>query len=221
MIVYKITCLINGKLYIGQTSETIEKRFKRHMGYQKDKHDTKFYRAIKKYGKENFVISEIDHSDNQDELDEKEIFWINFFDTIHSGYNTKSSPGKCGGDTLSNHPKKKEISKKISESKLGDKNPMRVNGGLFGKRNGMFGKTGKHAPSHRKCVSINKSTGEVKNFDTLTDMQIYYHVKTLGMVSSRCSGRTKSDFNGFIFRYKDDYEKSQTTNESISLDISE
>ena len=26
------------------------------MGYQKDEHDTKFYRAIRKYGKENFKI---------------------------------------------------------------------------------------------------------------------------------------------------------------------
>ena len=33
-IVYKITNNINGKVYIGQTTETIEKRWKRHCGYQ-------------------------------------------------------------------------------------------------------------------------------------------------------------------------------------------
>lgn len=215
IIIYKITCIKNGKVYIGQTSEPIEKRFKRHMGYQKNEHDTKFYRAVRKYGPENFEIKAIDYSDNQSELDAKEIFWINFFDSVHKGYNSKNSSGKCGGDTLSNHPNKKDISIKISISKLGDKNPMRKNGGLKGNKNGMFGKRGKDVPSHRECLSINKKTGEIKFFDTLKDMQEFYHVTTLGMVSSRCSGRTKKDFNGFYFKYRDDYEKSQTTIENL------
>lgn len=221
IIIYKITCLKNGKIYIGQTSETIEKRFKRHIGYQKDNNDTKFYRAIKKYGPENFVITAIDYSNNQEELDAKEIFWINFFDSVHNGYNTKETSGKCGGDTLSNHPNKEEISEKIRLSKLGNKNPMRINGGLKGERNGMFGKRGKNAPSHRECLSINKHTNEIKFFDTLKDMQNFYGVTTLGMVSNRCSGHTKSDYKGFYFKYKDDYEESQTTIENVSKDKNE
>ena len=48
LTIYKITCLVNQKVYVGQTSETIEKRFARHMGYQKEENDTKFYRAIRK-----------------------------------------------------------------------------------------------------------------------------------------------------------------------------
>ena len=67
---------MNQKVYIGQTSETIEKRFARHMGYQKDEHDTKFYRAIRKYGKENFKIEAIDFANTQEELDQKEIYYI-------------------------------------------------------------------------------------------------------------------------------------------------
>lgn len=41
------------------------------MGYQKDEHDTKFYRAIRKYGKKNFKIESIDFADTQEELDKK------------------------------------------------------------------------------------------------------------------------------------------------------
>ena len=54
MIIYKITC-------IGQTSETLKQRFSRHMGYQKEEHDTKFYRAVRKYGRDKFYkrITEI------------------------------------------------------------------------------------------------------------------------------------------------------------------
>ena len=53
-IVYKITCKINNKMYVGQTTQTLKQRFSRHMGYQKDEHNTKFYRAVRKYGAENF-----------------------------------------------------------------------------------------------------------------------------------------------------------------------
>ena len=82
------------------------------MGYQKDEHDTKFYRAVRKYGTENFYIEEIDRATTQEELDEKELYWINKLDAVNNGYNTKSVKGKCGGDTLSNHPNKKAISEK-------------------------------------------------------------------------------------------------------------
>lgn len=71
MIIYKITCIVNNKVYIGQTSETLKQRFSRHMGYQKEEHDTKFYRAVRKYGRNQFTIEQIDYAYNQDELDEK------------------------------------------------------------------------------------------------------------------------------------------------------
>lgn len=214
IIVYKITCKINNKIYIGQTNETIEKRFKRHMGYQKDEHDTKFYRAVRKYGTENFYIEEIDRATTQEELDEKELYWINKLDAVNNGYNTKAVKGKCGGDTLSNHPNKKAISEKIRQSKIGDKNPMRINGGLKGERNGMYGKRGANVPSARRCVAINKDTKEVLEFDTLLDIKNYFNVTTLGMVTMRCQGKTKSPYKGYYFKYYEDYMKSQSTIES-------
>lgn len=217
MIVYKITCLVNGKVYVGQTSETMERRFKRHMGYQKYEHDTKFYRAILKYGTDNFVIEQIDAAETQEELDDKEMYWINYYDSVNNGYNTRSSKGKCGGDTLTHHPNREVISQKIRESKLGDRNPMRINGGLRGDKNGMFGKHGKDAPSSRECVAISIDGADVKYFDTLADLQKYFNVTTLGMVSMRCRGRTKSPYKGYYFKYRDDYEKSQTTIESATV----
>ena len=123
MIIYKITNIQNNKVYIGQTNESIKKRFSRHMGYQALEHDTKFYRAVRKYGRENFTIEQIDVADNQEELDTKEVYWIRFYDSVNNGYNSNDYKGKVGGDTLTNHPDIKAIGLKISESKLGGKNP--------------------------------------------------------------------------------------------------
>ena len=203
-------------MYIGQTNETIEKRFKRHMGYQKDYYDTKFYRAVRKYGVDNFYIEEIDRAATQEELDEKELYWINKYESVLKGYNSKATKGKCGGDTLTNHPNKEEISEKIRQSKLGDKNPMRINGGLKGERNGMFGRTGCNSTTARKCVAISEDDKEVLKFDTLSDMKNYFNVTTLGMVTVRCQGKTKSPYKGYYFMYYEDYIKSQSTIESYT-----
>jgi len=216
LIIYKITCLVNQKVYIGQTSEPIKKRFARHMGYQKDEKDTKFYRAVRKYGKENFVIEVIDYAETQDELDQKELFYINSYDSVNKGYNSKASIGKCGGDTLSHHQNISEIKEKIRQSKMGDKNPMKIYGGLHGPRNGMYGKCGKLNPFSKKCKAISVDGKDIKYFDTLTELKEYFHVTTLGMVTMRCSGKTKSPYNGYYFRYCEEDEKSQTTIERIA-----
>ena len=50
-VVYKHTNLINGKVYIGITSQKPESRWKKGGGYKNNKH---FYRAIKEYGWGNF-----------------------------------------------------------------------------------------------------------------------------------------------------------------------
>lgn len=121
--IYKITNKINGKVYVGQTSESLSQRFSRHMGYQSKEHDSKFYRAIRKYGKDNFFIELLDTAETQEELDEKEVFWILKLNAVSNGYNSNAHKGRIGGDTLSNHPNIDNIKKKIALSKKGSKNP--------------------------------------------------------------------------------------------------
>ena len=200
-IVYKIVCTVNNKVYIGQTNKTLEERLKRHFKASREERtkNVKFYRAIRKYGESNFNIFLIEEVNNQEELNEREFYWINKYNSVVEGYNSKASKGKCGGDTLTNHWNKEAISQKIRESKLGDKNPMRINGGLRGERNGMYGKRGSEVASARKCVAVNKNTYEVKEFECLSHLKKYFNVTTLGMVSSRCAGKTKSDYNGWYF----------------------
>ena len=50
MIIYKITNLVNNKVYIGQTTLTIEERFKTHWkdANRKDRPTRYFHRALKK-----------------------------------------------------------------------------------------------------------------------------------------------------------------------------
>ena len=88
--IYKITNKVNGKSYVGQTRKSISERIKEHVRnslYSKDTaSDTHLYMAIRKHGEENFSIEEIE-SCQDDLLNERETFWIAYFDTYNSGYN--------------------------------------------------------------------------------------------------------------------------------------
>ena len=72
--VYAYQNKINGKIYIGQTCETLERRARRNgIGYYQC---DKFYRAIQKYGWTNFEGWIIKIVDTQEEADQEEMFWI-------------------------------------------------------------------------------------------------------------------------------------------------
>lgn len=90
MIVYKITNTINNKVYIGQTINSLESRWKCHL--KKSSKSLLVSRAIQKYGKENFTIEQIDSSETLDELNQKEIYWISFYQStdVLKGYNIMS-----------------------------------------------------------------------------------------------------------------------------------
>ena len=83
--IYKITNNINNKSYIGKTERSIEIRYKEHLRH-KDYLDLPLYRAFNKYGVENFSVSQIEECDNKD-LDNREIYWINYYKTYLDGYN--------------------------------------------------------------------------------------------------------------------------------------
>ena len=72
--IYKITNNLNEKFYIGQTTKTIEERWKRHKwDLNKPNKKSRFYNALTKYGIENFRVEMIEETTD---LDIREKFWI-------------------------------------------------------------------------------------------------------------------------------------------------
>ena len=126
MWIYKINNIQNNKVYIGQTIRPVQDRFNRHMNDALNNIlDTHFARAIRKYGKDNFTIEIIDEATSQDELNKKERYWIQYYNSVQEGYNETDAISKCGGNTYqSKTAEEMEIIKeKIRQSKLGGKNP--------------------------------------------------------------------------------------------------
>lgn len=85
--IYKTVNLITGKSYIGQ--HRTEKEYDSYLGSGK-----KLKKDIKEIGSKYFLKGIIEYCNNDDELNEKEIYWIEYYNTIKNGYNIT----KGGGD---------------------------------------------------------------------------------------------------------------------------
>lgn len=83
--IYKITNKLNNKCYIGQSID-IERRWKEHIASIKSKKQNQIYLAFRKYGLTNFSFEIIELCEEQD-LDEKEMYWIKYYDSYNNGYN--------------------------------------------------------------------------------------------------------------------------------------
>lgn len=94
--IYKITCLVNNKVYIGLTTTSIAQRWKGHIGELKrsSKH---LYASMRKYGIDNFKIEQIDETDDFEKLGELERYYIKEYNSTDSefGYNNTSGGEKC------------------------------------------------------------------------------------------------------------------------------
>ena len=87
--IYKIINLQNNKIYIGQTQQDYRVRFAQHISHAKTGHSNhKLARAIRKYGKDSFVVEVLEEVPFE-KLDEREIYWIKYYDSTNDkiGYN--------------------------------------------------------------------------------------------------------------------------------------
>lgn len=186
MYIYKITNIQNNKVYIGQTIRPIKDRFHRHLNdAMNNVLDTHFARAIRKYGKDSFIIEEIDQAKNQIELNQKEQYWIRYYDSVKNGYNETDAIAKCGGNTYMSKTNEEleKIKEKIRQTKLGSKNPMA-----------------------RKIKRTNIITNEVDIFDTIISCAQACGIKNgKTSITTRLNGQIKSPFKKqWIFEYYDE-----------------
>jgi group I intron endonuclease len=91
-IVYKITNIINGTVYVGQTTKTLSQRWAEHVydsvGKRRRKHNSYLHLAIEKYGKENFIAEVLNICVDKSSLDDVERFYIKALNTVRpNGYN--------------------------------------------------------------------------------------------------------------------------------------
>ena len=111
--IYETTNLINTRKYIGKKASN---KFlaERYLGSGKI-----LNQAIEKYGKENFRVKLIEECSSKEQLNEKEKYWIERYNSVNSTEYYNITIGGDGGDTFSNNPNINDIKNKISKAHLG------------------------------------------------------------------------------------------------------
>ena len=134
--IYAHICKINGKAYIGQTKHqnNLNRRFYTDgSGYKPQKgKNSKFWNAIKKYGWENFehIILEKDIT-TLELANEREKYWIEYYDSFYHGYNSTK-----GGDGT--------VGRKLSDEEKEYRSML-----YKGKGNPMYGRKGELSPNYK------------------------------------------------------------------------
>lgn len=166
-LIYRYTCKLNGKSYIGKSmTYRFEYRHFCHWHYKDRK--TKFGRAKLKYGKENFVLDILEKNIPKAHLSEREKFWIKKYNTLAAGYN--STAGGEGGNTYAAKSEKElaRIKEKISKANSGANNGNK--GQYIGDKNPMYGK---RAPNAISLLVLNLYTGELSIFESCAKLSQY------------------------------------------------
>lgn len=120
-VIYKITNLVNNKIYIGQTINSIDKRLKKHLSQVNCTNIcSALYSAFKKYGKENFIIEIVINGEySKEELNQLEMFYIKKFNSLSpNGYNLQSG----GNSFMVVESVKKQTSEKLKGREITWKN---------------------------------------------------------------------------------------------------
>jgi group I intron endonuclease len=105
MVIYETINKINGKRYIG-----------------KDKYNDSTYlgsgrllgKAIKKYGKDNFIKTILEYCNSEEHMAEREQHWIKVTNAQSSKIYYNIGEGGNGGDNYTYNPKKSEFIKKMN-----------------------------------------------------------------------------------------------------------
>jgi group I intron endonuclease len=234
-IIYKITNTINGKLYIGQTSRDLQTRindYKNHNG-----HNDYLTNAFNKHGFDNFVFEQIDSADNIYELNQKEKYYIEFYDTTNrdKGYNLRS-----GGDrpVVTNEVREKQskshkgikqseewINKRIKrgeehhgygvpkteeyKKKLSEATKGENSYWYGKKRPNLKTKYTRQETDGIKIVEFNRFTNEIINVYPSLGEAVRQTGRTSGTINSHCKGKIKKYISDITFRYATDEEKEK------------
>lgn len=200
MVIYQTTNKINNKKYIGQ-----------------DRYNNPNYlgsgfllkKAIEKYGKENFYKEILEVVDTQEKLNEREIYWISFYDANKSKeyYNiTIGGQGGYLGDdvnkkrsiTLMGHKVSDETRLKLSLKKLGSKaseETKRKQSETHKKIDHFwltdYKKTGADNPNSKKVKQLSTDGKLIKIWEYQKLASIELGVSEIG-ISSCLSGRQKT-----------------------------
>lgn len=209
MIVYKIENKINGKIYIGQTVQTLRKRLNQHKCKKYASVGKSIIaQAIQKYGFENFQVDIIGRADSYEQLDVYERVAIKFYDCISpKGYNLTSG-GQSQGKRC------REVVERIAKKNRGRKATLEARKNMSEAHKGLVYPT-KRKPVKGKCLKTGKEFFYDRMMDVEEDGFRWSSVR-------RCCIGERKQYKGFLWAHQnEDYPEGVEYNSWLKYAIGE
>lgn len=207
MVIYLTENKINGKKYIGQDMYNNPKYLG--SGFLLKK-------AIKKYGEENFTKIILEECDNKEELNGKEIYWINHYNATNSLEFYNIATGGQGGwlgdeinekrrKTLTGHKHSDETKEKIRNKALGRVVSDETRKKMSKSQKGMI----KHKDKTKIMGSNNPNAKQVAQYDLKGNLIkiwacVKYAADSLGIKSSanisECVNNNRKTAGGYVWK---------------------
>lgn len=165
--IYKITNRVNSKVYIGMTSHTLHERLLGHFRHSKNP-KFRLHQAIKKHGKENFYIEEVDAAESQEAANNLEQYWIDRLNSTNYDIGYNMTQGGSGKSIVLTEDVKLKIKKSVQAHRdsLTDQERKDLTKAANLAKTGM-----KECDESRKL----KSDSQSKRWETLTDEERKQH----------------------------------------------
>ena len=226
--IYKITNLINNKIYIGSTCNFKDRKSK----HKNKKTNTMISRAISKYGWNNFLFEIIEYCEKEI-LIEREQFYLDMYQPFkeNNGYNILKN---CSLNGWFGHKHTEETKRLMSEKKknyipwnkgktgvqkcsdetkrLMSENRTGENNSFYNKRHTdetrnkiskkLIGRNNSHV--YKRILQIDKETDEIiKEWESIASVYLFLGLcKTNSGISKVCKGKQKTAY-GFKWKYAD------------------
>lgn len=241
--IYKIECLVNRKVYIGQTKNKT-KRIQEHKRTLKNNEHYSYHlqRAWNKYGKNNFKFSIIEEC-SKENVDERERYWIRHYKSNNPqyGYNQESGGSKNKEHSEESKNKMREYALKIHRWQ-GKNNPNYGGAMWDDERREYYRKINKAMWTPEKRKAKSEKMKEVYNLDNALEtvrrkvvklslngeyINTYNSVidaaRSIGKSSSAhicdCCRRNRRSALGFVWVYLDDYESGNYVVNPSALEL--
>lgn len=202
-IIYKVTNILNRKIYIGMTLKSLKARKGDHFSKVKMGSNSYFHNALRKYGTSGFLWEHIASTFSWEVLGKLETFFIEQFDSFNKGYNMTLGGEGTEGRIPSNVTLQKMslAQKKRWEAKEKDQLRLLMKGNTYAKGY-------KHSPEARAKISL-ASKGVRNHFSRgliFTDGKKFTTCKEAGqywgysatIVSRRCNSKHESWKNWYF-----------------------
>lgn len=166
MLVYLITNKINGKQYVGQTSKSLDIRWKDHVQVRLRPSCSYLHHAIDKYGSDNFLVEVLVTVQTKEETNFYERALIKALGTkAPNGYNLTD-----GGDGGTGYVFTDEQRRKVSEGQMGRKMSSKAREKLLERNEGNKFSLGVKMPEEHRLKLIAINTGSTRSEETLVRM---------------------------------------------------